>query len=228
MKTGARERSGRFTSKDGFSVVAPIRMIVPSSTWGRKASCWLLLKRWISSQKRIVRRPLAASRSRASPMTPANPGDALRHRGERHEGGVAPSARSRARVVFPLPGGPQKMQLDSAPPSNIRPSARSGPRRCGWPRTSPRLRGLMRAASGRCESSAALAKRSALSVTRRLRSAAGRRPALRRARLPGRRARAPRARGEPLSQAHRARSATGRRGSSRGGIRGALRSAAPA
>ena len=37
------------TSKEGFSVVAPIRMMVPSSTCGRKASCWALLNRWISS-----------------------------------------------------------------------------------------------------------------------------------------------------------------------------------
>lgn len=28
-----------FTWKDGFSVVAPIRIIVPHSTWGRKVSC---------------------------------------------------------------------------------------------------------------------------------------------------------------------------------------------
>ena len=36
-------------------MVAPIRMMVPFSTWGRKASCWALLKRWISSTNRIVR-----------------------------------------------------------------------------------------------------------------------------------------------------------------------------
>ena len=36
------------TSKDGFSVVAPISVTVPSSTAGRSASCWALLKRCIS------------------------------------------------------------------------------------------------------------------------------------------------------------------------------------
>ena len=45
MTTRERERSGEMTSKDGFSVVAPIRVIRPDSTWGRKASCWALLKR---------------------------------------------------------------------------------------------------------------------------------------------------------------------------------------
>ena len=37
--TRERERSGEITSKDGFSVVAPMRVMRPDSTWGRKASC---------------------------------------------------------------------------------------------------------------------------------------------------------------------------------------------
>ncbi len=49
--------SGAMTSKEGFSVVAPRSTIVPFSTWGRKASCCALLKRWISSTKRMVARP---------------------------------------------------------------------------------------------------------------------------------------------------------------------------
>jgi hypothetical protein len=44
-KTWQRERRGEVTSKEGFSVVAPIRVTVPSSTKGRMASCWALLKR---------------------------------------------------------------------------------------------------------------------------------------------------------------------------------------
>ena len=43
--TRERERSGEMTSKLGFSVVAPIRVMRPDSTCGRKASCWALLKR---------------------------------------------------------------------------------------------------------------------------------------------------------------------------------------
>jgi hypothetical protein len=42
-------------ANDGFSVVAPIMVTVPCSTWGKNASCCALLKRWISSMKRIVR-----------------------------------------------------------------------------------------------------------------------------------------------------------------------------
>ena len=44
-KTLQRDRRALFTSKDGFSVVAPMRMIAPFSTKGRNASCWALLKR---------------------------------------------------------------------------------------------------------------------------------------------------------------------------------------
>jgi len=57
LKPKARERDnkGGFTSKYGFSVVAPIRITVPSSTWGKRASCWALLNLWISSTNRIVR-----------------------------------------------------------------------------------------------------------------------------------------------------------------------------
>ena len=52
--TFIRERSALLTSNEGFSVVAPTRTTVPSSTCGRNASCWALLKRWISSMKRSV------------------------------------------------------------------------------------------------------------------------------------------------------------------------------
>ena len=45
------------TSKDGFSVVEPKRMMSPFSTYGRNAPCWALLKRWISSMKMIVGLP---------------------------------------------------------------------------------------------------------------------------------------------------------------------------
>ena len=50
----SRDSSGGLTSKYGFSVVAPISTSRPSSTDGSSASCWALLKRWISSRNRIV------------------------------------------------------------------------------------------------------------------------------------------------------------------------------
>src|SRR5207253_8617821 len=66
--TRQRERSAEFTSNDGFSVVAPTSTIVPVSTWGRKASCWARLNRWISSTKRIVR-VRARARARSASAT---------------------------------------------------------------------------------------------------------------------------------------------------------------
>ena len=52
-----RESRAEITSKEGFSVVAPMRTMSPCSTYGKKASCCALLKRWISSTKITVRRP---------------------------------------------------------------------------------------------------------------------------------------------------------------------------
>ena len=57
--------------------MAPTSTTIPSSTDGSRASCWLLVNRWISSMKSTVRRPssletvlAAASTSRTS-LTPA-------------------------------------------------------------------------------------------------------------------------------------------------------------
>src|SRR5260221_421357 len=63
-----RESSGEMTSKEGFSVVAPMKVMWPASTCGRKASCCALLKRCTSSTKTMVRSPERALRS-ASAMT---------------------------------------------------------------------------------------------------------------------------------------------------------------
>src|SRR5690348_10012297 len=63
--TRQRESSGAVSSKLGFSVVAPISVMIPFSTQGRNASCCARLNRWISSQKRIVPRPSYLSRSSA-------------------------------------------------------------------------------------------------------------------------------------------------------------------
>ena len=87
-------------------MVAPIRVSSPSSTAGSSASCWALLKRWISSRKRIVGRPLARRRSRARSITarisalPALTADSS------SKAPSAPAAAIRASVVFPEPGRP--------------------------------------------------------------------------------------------------------------------------
>ena len=84
-KTRLRESSGALTSKKGFSVVAPIRMTVPSSTCGSSASCCALLKRWISSTRRIVRWFATWRRRCALGDDLADVGDARHHRVDRLE-----------------------------------------------------------------------------------------------------------------------------------------------
>ena len=51
--TWQRLSKALITSKEGFSVVAPINVMVPFSTAPSKASCWPLLKRWISSMNNM-------------------------------------------------------------------------------------------------------------------------------------------------------------------------------
>ena len=88
-------------------MVAPTRTTVPSSTAGSSVSCCALLKRWISSRKKIVRSPLVleagAARARAPRVTSARPAftaDASSNAAR------AFTASSRASVVLPVPGGP--------------------------------------------------------------------------------------------------------------------------
>ena len=45
------DNNALMTSKEGFSVVAPMNVSVPSSTYGRKVSCCALLKRCTSSKQ---------------------------------------------------------------------------------------------------------------------------------------------------------------------------------
>ena len=57
----ARDNNAWFNSKAGFSVVAPINIMVPSSICGKNASCCDLLKRCTSSTNSTVRRLLLPS-----------------------------------------------------------------------------------------------------------------------------------------------------------------------
>src|ERR1041385_392215 len=59
------------------------------------------------------------------------------------------SASKRARVVFPVPGGPHKISDGIvAPPSINRRNTRPSPTRCSWPPNSPSVRGRMRSDGG--------------------------------------------------------------------------------
>ena len=131
-------------------MVAPISVTRPSSTAGSRASCWALLKRWISSRKKIVSVPLARRRCSArssTARTSARPactalsssktaceplGDHARERR---------LARSRAARRGSSSGACRARSRCAAP----------SPRRAGGParRTSSSSRGRTRAASGR-------------------------------------------------------------------------------
>ena len=126
--TCARDRRAPFSSKDGFSVVAPTRMIVPSSTLGRNESCCDLLKRWISSTKSSVPRPCsrlirACSKTFFRSATPEKMAEICSKARP-----VSP-ASSRAMVVLPVPGGPQRMIEGMRPAASIRVIRPSGPTR---------------------------------------------------------------------------------------------------
>ncbi len=143
-----RLSSGAFTSKYGFSVVAPTKTMTPSSTDGSRTSCCEVLNRWTSSTNSSVRRPCSPSSRAASAMA---------SRASRTPALVAlsgtnaidvPCASSRAIVVLPVPAGPKRRSETSEPCSARTRSAPPWPRRWSWPTTSSRVRGRSRAASG--------------------------------------------------------------------------------
>ena len=129
-------------------MVAPIRVTVPFSTQGSRASCWALLKRCTSSINSRVRRlccsrrRLAASTSLRRSLTPAS--TALRLL----KWARVVAAMIRARVVLPTPGGPCRIKLPTRSASIARRSSRPGPRIASWPWNSSRLRGRIRSARG--------------------------------------------------------------------------------
>ena len=133
-----RESSAELTSKYGFSVVAPISVTSPSSTAGSSASCWALLKRWISSRKKIValaararagarraRSPRAPPRARRSPRTPPR---RRRARSRRSEPGERRLAGARRPV--------QDHRVRRGPPRSPCAAPSPRPSRCSWPTNS--------------------------------------------------------------------------------------------
>lgn len=135
------------TVKLGFSVVAPMRVMMPFSTHGRRTSCCDFDQRWISSRNSIVCRQsvkffcaLAMIRTTSSffDRTP----DRWKNSASRE------FAMTRARLVFPHPGGHQK-SIDGMRPAWINvyiglPLAM----RCACPTRSSSFSGRRRDASG--------------------------------------------------------------------------------
>ena len=109
-------------------MVAPTSVMVPSSITGRKASSWARLKRWISSTKSSVavpveRRARAASKTFLRSATPEKIAEIC------SKCRLVSCASSRATVVLPVPGGPQKISEPIEPVRKSRVSAPSGPTR---------------------------------------------------------------------------------------------------
>ena len=146
-----RDKSAPFTSNDGFSVVAPIRIILPFSTNGRNASCCALLNLCISSTKSIVRSPNRRPFS-ASVMTCFISLIPLVTAEKSTNFDLVLPAIIRASVVLPTPGGPQNIIEPTVSFSISRRSILPSPSKCFCPQNSSSVRGLSRDASG-CENS---------------------------------------------------------------------------
>ena len=145
--TRERESSGEITSKLGFSVVAPIKVINPDSTCGKKASCWALLKRWISSTNRTVlvfkfQFTLARSTTSSTSFFPAVTAEIS------IKSALNSLARILAKVVLPVPGGPQKIRLTGSPFLTISVKILPSPIISFWPKTSDNLVGRILSARG--------------------------------------------------------------------------------
>ena len=147
-KTFERDSRAALTSNEGFSVVAPISTMSPASTRGRKASCCALLKRWISSTKRIVRRPSSRRAASASAITALISLMPARTALKAMKWARVTVAIRRAMVVLPVPGGPQRMIDCSVSRSMAARNGRSGASSSRWPTSSSKVRGRIRSASG--------------------------------------------------------------------------------
>jgi len=99
------------TAKKGFSVVAPIKVIVPFSIEGNRASCWIDVNLWTSSINKIVflfefiNLSFALAISFLNSLTLDNTAFNLINFDR-----VLKEIIS-IRVVFPTPGGPEKIKL---------------------------------------------------------------------------------------------------------------------
>ena len=109
-------------------MVAPISTIVPSSTCGSSASCWLLLNRCSSSMKTTVRPPAWRSALRVRDERP-DVGDAAGHGGDR-----APVSR---RAIGEQPGEGRLARAGRSPQHHARGVAGLAPPGSGRHRARP-------------------------------------------------------------------------------------------
>ena len=119
-------------------MVAPISVTMPSSMAGSRASCCALLKRWISSMKRIVRAALRARASRA-PLIAARTSAVPELTAEScTRRAPVSAAMRRASVVLPLPGRAEEDHAEELRRPRRRRAARCRARRCAPARRTPR------------------------------------------------------------------------------------------
>src|SRR5438552_1454069 len=109
---------------------------VPFSTCGRRASCWALLKRWISSMNRTVRVPSIATCSCAAAIAARTSATPLITAERVVNRAPTASARRRPSVVLPLPGGPHRRIEPRWPRATDRRIGPRPPTRCSWPTNS--------------------------------------------------------------------------------------------
>ncbi len=121
------------TSNEGFSVVEPKRMMSPFSTYGRKAACWALLKRWISSMNRTMGLPNSRRCCSARAMNSLTSLMPDRTALKNSQGRSKCPASMVPRVVLPEPGGPQKMMETSRFDSMSSDRSLPLPRMWSWP-----------------------------------------------------------------------------------------------
>ena len=125
-----------------------MRTMSPASTRGRNASCCDLLKRWISSTNRIVRRPRRRRASSASAITARI--SLIPDRTALNEmkcARVDARDQPRERRLSGARRAPQDDRLQAIL-SMARRSGRPGPMSASWPTNSSSVRGRMRSASG--------------------------------------------------------------------------------
>ena len=168
-----RLRSGGLTSKNGFSVVAPISVSVPSSTAGQQR----VLLGLVEPVDLVEEQDRAAARARRGGAGPARSprGRPSRRRSPRSSARrLAWWCRRRRAPAWSCrcPAGPRRSRCVSRSCSTRRRSGLPGPTRWSWPTTSSSVRGRSRAASGawaRRRSSAAALNRSLTAFRRPVR-----------------------------------------------------------
>ena len=104
-----KETDTGFTANEGFSVVAPTRTTKPFSTSGRRISCCVLSKRWISSRKKMVGRDRRRNSFSARTATAFTSDTLVVQQESDTKGQRVRREMIVATVVFPHPGGPQRM-----------------------------------------------------------------------------------------------------------------------